>query len=133
MMQHNSHLSARLYLTLSLAIASSLVTRISPAAATEIDRSEVTKLSQTIANLIDLDVDRQNLITLAINRAIASKETSPVPHPVLAGVPAPPKVETPPVIRGRMPKPQPSPTPDVDGMKIKPTVKENINRPQIDR
>jgi outer membrane biosynthesis protein TonB len=120
-----THLS----LLLSLTIASSLVANVARAEFHHSDALAVDKLSQTIANLIDLDLDRQNLVTAAIHRAIASKETSQVPQPVTAGAPIARPLQSLPTVRGRVAKPKPTPTPQIDGMIVKPKPKPS---PKID-
>jgi hypothetical protein len=68
--------SNRLCLSLSLAIASTLVANVVRAEFQPPVRDiAVDELSQRIARLIDLDLDRQSLLTSALHRAIVAKET----------------------------------------------------------
>jgi hypothetical protein len=91
-------LNPRFYLAFSLAIASTLVTNIVKAESTQ-SKPNIGELSQKIAKLIDLDPDRQSLITSALNRAIASKETSTeTAEKVKTTIPLP-------IVRGRYIKP----------------------------
>jgi hypothetical protein len=68
--------SNRLCLSLSLAIASAFVANVVKAEFQPPARDiKVDELSQKIARLIDLDLDRQILLTSALDRAIVAKET----------------------------------------------------------
>lgn len=73
-MTNRSFIHPHFYLSLSLAIASILVAS-SVKAESISPKPTIGELSQKIAKLIDLEPDRQILITSALNRAIASKET----------------------------------------------------------
>jgi hypothetical protein len=75
-MKNKFVIGTRLSLTLSLAISSSLVANVVRAESHHPNQFAVDELSQTIAKLIDLDPDRHSLINSALNRALASKETS---------------------------------------------------------
>jgi hypothetical protein len=109
-------LGTRLSLALSLAIASCLVANVARAESQQPTRTSVENLSQTIAKLIDLDPSKQDLVTSALNRAIASKEnTKPTIQPVTAGVPVAPDNERQPIINGKIRNPQPSPSPIING------------------
>jgi hypothetical protein len=131
-MKSQFSLGTRLSLALSLAIASCLVANVARAESQQPTRTSVESLSQTIAKLIDLDPAKQDLVTSALNRAIASKENAkPTLQPVVtAGVPVAPsneprsiingKIRNPdsnpkPVIGGKFEKPQPSPSPIING------------------
>jgi hypothetical protein len=73
-MRNRSFIHPHFYLSLSLAIASIFVANSVQAESTP-PTPTIGELSQKIAKLIDLEPDRQILITSALNRAIASKET----------------------------------------------------------
>jgi hypothetical protein len=73
----------------------------------------INELSQTIAELIDLDLYEQSLIQSAVDRAISAKDITGgrgyrprhprhYPTPIING-----KVAYPPLINGTMPSPQP--------------------------
>jgi hypothetical protein len=110
------------YLSLSLAIASTLVTSIAKAESTQ-PKPTVSEISQKIAKLIDLDPDRQSLIVSALNRAIASKETP-------TGTDDKIKTTTPqPTIRGRYAKPISTPQPIELGYVVKP--KDKVEKTNI--
>jgi hypothetical protein len=79
----------------------------------------INELSQTISELIDLDLDQQSLIESAIDRAISAKDITGgrgyrpryhghYPKPIING-----KVAYPPLINGTIvnPNPQPEVTP----------------------
>jgi hypothetical protein len=125
-MKSQLSLGTRLSLALSLAIASCLVANVARAESQQPMRTSVANLSQTIAKLIDLDPSKQDLVTLALNRAIASKVN--IPQPVTAGVPVASSTEQSPltngtvvtsqqkpIINGRIQNPQPSPSPIING------------------
>jgi hypothetical protein len=115
-MKSQLSLGTRLSLALSLAIASCLVATVAKAESQQPARSSVANLSQTIAKLIDLDPSKQDLVTSALNRAIASKENvKPVIQPVTAGVPVAPRNEPRPIINGKIQNPQPNPSPIING------------------
>ena len=102
----------RLSLALSLTIASFLVATVARAASHHPDPLAVDKLSQTIAKLINLERDRQNLLKLAIDRAIASKQIDADKYEVAGGkTTLPPKPR--PIIRGRIANPQPIQNPNI--------------------
>ncbi len=124
-------LGTRLSLALSLAIASCLVANVVRAESRQPARTSVDNLSQTIAKLIDLDPSKQDLVTSALNRAIASKENTTI-QPVTAGTPSNeqrpiingkirnPQSSPSPIINGRIRNPQPSPSPLINGIMVKP-------------
>jgi hypothetical protein len=72
----------------------------------------IEELSQTISELIDLDLDQQSLLESAVDRAIAAKDITGgrgyhprhprYPTPIING-----KIAYPPLINGTMPSPQP--------------------------
>ncbi len=126
-MKSNFTLGTRLWLTLSLTIASCLVANVVRAESARTNRASVDNLSQTISKLIALDPAHQDLVTSALHRAIASKENS-VRQPVTAGVPAA-STEPRPMINGRIRNPQPSPSPIINGKvsNPKPTPSPMIN------
>jgi hypothetical protein len=101
-MKNISTLSNRLFLSLSLAIASTLVANVVRAEFQPIDRFAVDELSQKIATIIDLDPDGQSLIIAALNRAIASKETADESADNVT-----PPVNQPLMIQGKIAKPSP--------------------------
>lgn len=105
-------LGTRLSLALSLAISSSLVANVVKAESHSPSRATVDALSQNIAKLIDLDPDRQNLVKLAIDRAIASRENG-AEKSEIAGDRAIQPPNTRPAIRGKITNPQPINTPNV--------------------
>jgi hypothetical protein len=107
-------IGTRLSLALSLAIASCLVANVARAESGQPARISVDNLSQTIAKLIDLDPSKQDLVTSALNRAIASKENTTI-QPVTAGVPVTPSKEPRPIINDKIQNPQPSPSPIING------------------
>jgi hypothetical protein len=84
--------SNRLCLSLILAIAGTFVANVvkaefqPPAQDLAVD-----ELSQRIARLIDLDVDRQILLTSALHRAIVAKETGAATADSIAPASQPPK------------------------------------------
>jgi hypothetical protein len=86
---------------LSLAIGGLLITSHSAVAASP----EVTQLSRTITNLIDLDADSQNLVTKAIDRALIVKEIQN--NSDSSGDSKTPRIQSP---RGRYPQSQKSDT-----------------------
>ncbi len=107
-MQNLSILSTRLYLSLSLAIASCLIANVVKAESQAVDRASVAALSQQIATILDLDLDRQIFLRSALQRAIAAKETTPsAPADIAGGKTLQPR----PIIRGKIVKPQPNPSP----------------------
>lgn len=110
-------LGTRLSLALSLTIASCLVANVARAESGQPTRTSVENLSQTIAKLIDLDPSKQDLVTSALNRAIASKENAtPTPQPVVtAGVPVAPRTEQRWIKNGLIQNPQPNPSPIING------------------
>lgn len=112
-MANTSLIHPRFSLVFSLAIASTLVTSVAQAESSQ-PNLDVGELSQNIAKLIDLDPDGQNLITSALNRAIASKETSTETSE---------KVKTNislPIVRGRYIKQISNPQSSVLGYLVKP-------------
>jgi hypothetical protein len=121
-MINKSLIHPHFYLSLSLAIASTLVTSIAKAEATQ-PTPNVNELSQKIAKLIDLDPDRQSLITSALNRAIASKDTPTETDDKI-------KTTTPqPTIRGRYAKPISTPQPTELGYMAKP--KDKVEKTDV--
>ncbi len=75
-MKNISGKSNRLCLSLSLAIASAFVANVGRAEFQPPARDiTVDELGQRIARLIDLDLDRQILLTSALDRAIVAKKT----------------------------------------------------------
>ena len=134
-MKSQFSLGTRLSLALSLAIASCLVANVARAESGQPTRTSVDNLSQTIAKLIDLDPSKQDLIASALNRAIASKEiATPKLQPVVtAGVPVAPHTDEQRWIRnGLIQKPQPEPSPLINGtiQKPQPIINGRIRNPQ---
>jgi hypothetical protein len=96
----------------------------------------INELSRTISELIDLDLDQQNLIASAVDRAISAKDITGgrgfrprhprYPTPIING-----KVAYPPLINGTMPSPQPGGVTRLDppilvtGMIYDPTIYNN--------
>jgi hypothetical protein len=121
-MPNKSLLNPRLYLSLSLAIASTLVTNVVKAESSQ-SNFAVSELSQKIAKLIDLEPDRQSLIASALNRAIASKE---IPTEAVDKV----KTTIPlPTIRGRYTKPISTPQSILLGYLVKP--KDKVEKTDV--
>ena len=112
--------SPRLLLALNLAIASALVATVVKAESSHQHPSDnsVTARSQAIANLIDLTLDRQNLLKSALNRAIAAKEHCGGDAELAGRKPLQPKSCKVPVDNSN-PQPSPivNPTPSLDSDK----------------
>jgi hypothetical protein len=115
-MKSQFSLGTRLSLALSLAISSCLVASVASAESQQPTRTSVTNLSQTIAKLIDLDPSNQDLVTSALNRAIAAKESESIQsvknYTFLPGILGNTVVQRPvtrPIINGKIQNPQPSP------------------------
>jgi hypothetical protein len=79
MIKNTSTRSNCQWLMLSLAILSGLGVATIKAEARPSTGLAIAELSQKIGDLIDLDPDRQILITAALNRAIASRENENIP------------------------------------------------------
>ena len=133
-MKSQFSLGTRLSLALSLAIASCLVANVARAESGQPTRTSVDNLSQTIAKLIDLDPAKQDLIASALNRAIASKEiATPTLQPIVtAGVPVAHHNERRWIKNGLIQKPQPEPSPLINGtiQKPQPIINGRIRNPQ---
>jgi hypothetical protein len=128
-MKNRFTLGTRLSLALSLAIASSLVANVVKAESHSTSRATVDALSQNIAKLIDLDPDRQNLVKLAIDRAIASKENGADKSEIAGG-----KTNTRPALQDRITNPQPIKTPNIQKDNVPtPIINGRIANPQPDR
>jgi hypothetical protein len=139
-MKSQFSLDTRLSLALSLAIVSCLVANVARAESQQPTGTSVTNLSHTIAKLIDLDPSSQDLVTSALNRAIASKEYNigtvkeEIVKSSTTGVTIAQRKESRPIINGKIQNHQPSPSPMINGtmpaQQPTPIINGRIRNPQ---